>query len=104
MKIVKAFVVLGLCAFVLEFYRDWSDLSGNGNAADSSTMTLPVNEDKVTEDAQTVDDATAEETNMATEDTDTTESPAIDEVKSNAEQEDAIQRIDMTYTRTTLRV
>jgi len=103
MKILKALVLLGICAIVLESYWDWAGLSGNGGVADSSTIAPPAAEHQVTEDARIVDDATADLTEQAIEDTESTDPPALDKAKSDAQQEDAILRIHMLYTWTTVR-
>jgi hypothetical protein len=104
MKIIKALIVLGICALVVEFYRDWSGLSGNSRSADSDTSALSADDDTATEGVQDVDGETSEVAGQAAEDSGKTDTSATDKVKSDAEQMDTIQRIDVTYTKTVFRV
>lgn len=95
MRVMKTIVVLGLCVVALGYYRGWFTLTSQGQDAESNKVgvNLTVDPDKVKEDVGRVKEKTTGLGNQAT-----------DKVKSDAEQEDSIQRIDIQEARTSIRV
>ena len=104
MKIITTLVLLAICGITLEVYYDWAGQSGNGTVADSNMMANPVDTDQGTADLQAGDDEAAAVADQVPEDTDQTDTPAVGKVQSDTEQENAIQQIDMNYTKIIYRV
>ena len=104
MRIVTALVLLAVCGIVLEVYQDWSGQPGNGTVAESNTITVPVDTAQGTLAPQAGDGEAAAVADQAIENTEQSDTSAIDKVKSDTAQEDAIQRIDMNYTKIVFRV
>ena len=65
--LMKVLVVLALCAAVVGFYRGWFSLSSRGRDAESNkvSVSLTVDPDKMKEDAEKVEEKTAELTDKA---------------------------------------
>ncbi len=65
--LIKVLVVLAICVAGLGFYRGWFSLSGSGRDADSNKVevSLTVDPDKMKEDAEKVEEKTAELTDEA---------------------------------------
>ena len=94
MRFMKAIVVLGICFVALGFFRGWFTLSSHGRDAQSNKVdvNLSVDPDKMKEDVGRVNKKSTELGDRAK-----------DAVKSDAEQEEAIKRIDKSHTATTAR-
>ena len=95
MRLMKTIVVLGLCVLALGYYRGWFTLTSQGRDAASNKVgvNLTVDPDKVKEDVGRVNEKASELGNQTK-----------DKVKSDAEQEETIQRIDLQQTRSSIRV
>lgn len=95
MRVMKTIVVLGLCVAALGYYRGWFTVSSHGRDAESNKVgvNLTVDPDKVKEDVGRVKEKTTGLGNQAT-----------DKAKSDAEQRETIERIDIQQTSTSNRV
>lgn len=60
--LMKMLFVLAICIAVLGFYRGWFSLSSSGRDAETNevNVSLTVDPDKMKEDAETVEEKTAE--------------------------------------------
>ena len=65
--LMKVLVVLAICVAALGFYRGWFSVSSRGRDAESNqvNVSLTVDPDKMKEDAEKVEDKTAELTDKA---------------------------------------
>lgn len=95
MRLLKAIIVLGICVAALGFYRGWFTLSSSGRDSESNKVdvNLTVDPDKVKDDVGRVNEKANELGNQSS-----------DKVKSDAEQEDTMRRIDSDHRRISYRV
>jgi len=62
MRIIKVLLLLAFCVAVLGFYRGWFSLSSSGRDAETNkvNVSLTVDPDKMKDDAEKVEEKTAE--------------------------------------------